>query len=179
MNDFVVRIAAGSAMLLALVAQAQTPGPEAVYQKFLDARNAGDANGAIAAWADDSIFINSRGIQRVGQDEVAKIIRSSISAHTKNTVLSSQEEGSRVRSIENETTDFYEKLGVAPVEFINDTIVEGGKIKSHVAYIAPKEIVRLNRACGTPDAKDLLMFGLTCAEFVRLARARTETLGLH
>ncbi len=78
-----------------------------------------------------------------------------------------------------QTTAFYERLGIAPVEVMCEAHVQSSKIKSLDEYLPLNEIGRIEKACGTPKAEGLLMFGLPCPEFARLAQARTASLDGH
>lgn len=179
------KFGSGAAVLIVLIlgplasfaTDAAKPDPISVMQGFFDAEHTGNVDAALAHWSDDGIFTDTRGRKRIGHDDLRKLIQGAINAKIRHEMKAPRVEGERVKWTEAETTDFYVKLGIAPVQTISDALVQMGKIKALVVHFPSAEIARIEQACQKPDAAGLLMFGLSCAEFVRLARIHTESIG--
>jgi hypothetical protein len=177
-NTSPIALASAIVVLAIEPTRAQSPNsdPLAIVRNFYDAQHKSDVEAALMTWSDDGVFVTTRGQRRDGREQLKAFIQTAIKAGIHHNIVSPQVEGDRATWFEDEVTGFYQRLGVAPVRTVNDALVQGGKIKTLVVHFPLGEIARIEQACGSPTAEGILMFGLTCAEFVRLARAHTESL---
>lgn len=73
-------------------------------------------------------------------------------------------------------TEFFQKWGISPVEVHNTVVVEGRIIKSWSPYYTLRSVARIEKACDTPEGRNVPVFAGTCAEFVQSVRAYTVRL---
>jgi SnoaL-like protein len=146
--------------------------PQSVLRRFTDAMNAGDTDAALTLWADDAVIINTRGRTITGRGSLRRFLQANITAKQQLDPESVQVVGDKMTWTNRETNDSYRKLNVAPVQIASEMIVRDGMIKSYVGYFPSSEIARIERACATPQGKDVLPNGEPCDRFVEQARAQ-------
>ena len=59
------------------------------------------------------------------------------------------------------------------MQFVFEATIKSGKIKSIIAHLPVGEIVRIGKACRA-QAKEPLIHGRPCSEFVKLVEAHTK-----
>src|SRR5262249_32248217 len=117
-------------------------GPLAVVRTLAQAQTAADVDAALALFAGDAVIVNVAGMKFAGED-----LRSFLAQDAWINERFSLEEprvaGDKVTWTRSVTAPFYERLGIAPVQFAFEATVHGDKIKSIVAYLPPGEIARI------------------------------------
>jgi hypothetical protein len=162
-------------------AEAQETDPLSVVQRLNAAVKAGDVEAAVALFADDAVIVNTRGRRTEGKAAIRAFWRATIaegaSAPSTPTAANSTIAGDKITRTRGVTTDYYRKLGVAPLTHGNEATVRDGKITRYFNYIPHAEIDRLEKACAAPQAAGLLIYGReSCAEYVQRARANTDAM---
>ncbi len=104
MKPFTVALAAIMLSCFPVRANADTADPVSVMRSFFDAEHAGNADAALALSADDGRWVNTRGVKRVGHEEVMKFIRGAINAKVVHTIVAPRREGEKATWTESQTT---------------------------------------------------------------------------
>ena len=101
---------------------------------FFETEDANNVDAALMYWADDGMFVNSRGQKRIGREQLRTFIQIAINAKVHHEMKSPRVEGQRAFWTEDESADFYQKLGIQSVQNVSEALVQGGKIKMLVVY---------------------------------------------
>ncbi len=157
---------------------AQGTDPLSLLNAYVAAVNSGDVERATASYADDAVITTPRGTKITGKEAIRQWLQGGINAKTQLVVVNAHVVGDAVTWTIWERADFWVRLGIAPVETRN-RFARGGKIASRTIYYAPKSLARIRRAWCTPQAKDVLIVGLSCSEYTQLAKAHTESLAVN
>lgn len=150
--------------------------PLMVFKGFAAAETACDVEAALAFFAENAILTNTRGRKFIGRENVRKFIEETTRSKPFVSIGSYKIEGKKLTVVDPARTDFYEKLGVAPVDLVHEIVVKDGKIISFINHLTPETIARLERAIAGPMPKDMLLFTESPGEFVRKAKAHTEEI---
>jgi len=156
---------------------ARHPDPLSVVAAAFAAQNVGNVDAAVAFYTDDARLTNTRGkVAPTGKEGVRHFHEGDRAANVQFSLgLNPMVDGSKVTTLTTTTIDFFEKVGLGPVEVGNVFIVEGDKIKSFLPYYPLRAVTRIDEACRERGA-DVPFFGRPCAEFVEGARAHTTHL---
>jgi len=119
------------------------------------------------------MIINTRGRSVTGKENLRRFIEGNIRRKIHQQPESIQVVGGKVSWINRESNDSYRRLSVAPVQQNSELVVEGDKIRSLINYFPPDEIARIEQACATPLAQEILLNDQPCDEFIAQARAQT------
>lgn len=157
-------------------AEGQTTDPQSVLQRFNDAQNAADVDAALAMWAEDGVRTNTRGRKMAGKEEIRKFIQGVVAAKIRVETESLQVIGDKVMWNIRESNELYRKLGIAPVRIVVELLVQGGKIKSWVAYLPFSEIARIEEACAAPQGQGVLISGRPCSQMIEPLKAQTASV---
>jgi len=167
-------ISATTLLALSVVSQAaEAQDPASVLTRYVEALNAGDLDTALALWAEDGVLTNTRGRRYVGHQSLRPFIQQNISRRIKQEPEAIQAIGDKVTWINRESNESYRRLNVAPVLQNSEIAVRGGKIVSWANYFPSSEIARIEQACATPQAQDVLLNDQPCNQFVEQAKAQT------
>ena len=160
---------------------AQGIDPLSVVVGFWTAADTGSAEAAVTFWADDAVFTNSRGAKIIGRNAIRGVIQAAINAGLHlGPIINPQVTGDTVKWTTMERTDFWVRLGIAPVEIKTQGVVQNGKIKSISNYYPPTSLVRIQRACENPQAQGVLLFGgQSCSDFLQRAKAYTRSIAAN
>jgi hypothetical protein len=156
---------------------ARHPDPLSVVAASFAAQNVGNVDAATEFYADDALLTNTRGkIMPTGKEGVRHFHEANRSSNVQfslgpNPIV----DGNKVTARTTTTIDFFEKVGLGPVEIGNVIIVEGNKIKSFLPYYPLIAVARIDQACRERGA-GVPFFGHPCSEFVDGARAYTAQL---
>jgi len=150
------------------------PESLAVLKKLMEVETVGDLKAALSLFAGDAIIINIVGGRFVGHS-LKYFIAADISAHDQFLMESPQVKGDKVEWTRSVTAGFYATLGVAPVQFAFEAIVQRGKVKSIVAHLPTAEIARIEAACRARP-KEPLIYGQPCGEFVQYLKEHTQSV---
>lgn len=161
---------------LTYAAEGQNTDPRSVLKRYIEAQNAGELDGALALWADDGVIINTRGRKVAGKENLRKFIQTNISRKIKQEPEAIQTVGDKVTWINRESNESYSKLNVAPVQQNSEILVRGSKIISWVNYFPSGEIARIEQACSTPQAQNVLINDQPCSQFIEHAKAQTASV---
>jgi hypothetical protein len=165
---------AGSVMSIVFhLAEGQNTDPQLTMQRYVDAQNMGELEVALELWADDGMIINTRGRSVIGKENLRRFIEGNIRRKIHQKPESIQVVGNKVMWINQESNNSYIRLGVAPVQQNSEMLIEGGKIRSLINYFPAKEIARIEKACATPQAQDILLNDQPCDQFIAQAKAQT------
>lgn len=155
---------------------ARHPDPVSVVAAAFAAQNVGNADAATAFYTDDALISNTRGKTMNGKEGVRHFHEANRAANVQFSLGSGPTVDGNKVTIRNTTTiDFFEKVGLGPVEVGNIIIVEADKIKSFLPFYPLAAVARIDEACRQHGA-GILFFGRPCSEFVDGARAHTSHL---
>jgi len=140
-------LALGMAMSMgqAAGAQAVSPADPASVALAFEKAVGVDVDAGLALVADDAVLRITPAPQGTpglwtGKDEIRQALQYSVVHLVKREVVGTpQVNGNNVTYNTMVSNDFFQRLGVAPVQFSTQATVEGGKIKSIVTTIAPSE----------------------------------------
>lgn len=149
------------------------PNPIAVVRALMDAESVANLDGAIALFADDAFIVNVTGWKTADRQELKWFINTEIWLREDFLLDHPQVEGNTVSWAEPVAAAFYKSIGVAPVQFAFEAVVQNGKITSMIAHLPTREIARIREACET-QSKDPLIHDRPCSEFVQLIEAHTR-----
>jgi hypothetical protein len=158
---------------------AQGTDPLSLLNAVVAAYNSGDVERATALYAADAVITNTRGRKFPSKEAIRQFIQTSVNARIHLEVENPQVAGDAVTWTDRESTDSLVRLGIAPVEIKIQLVAQGGKIKADTRYYPPKSLARVRRACKTPQAQDVLLFGQSCSEFIQHAKAQTESVAAN
>jgi hypothetical protein len=156
---------------------AHHPDPLSVVAAAFAAQNVGNVDAATAFYSDDALITNTRGkAAPTGKDGVRHFHEANRAANVQFSLgLNPIVDGNKVLIRTTTTIDFFEKVGLGPVEVENVITVDGNKIKSFLPYYPLRAVERIDGACREHGA-DVPFFGRPCSEFVDGARAHTTHL---
>jgi hypothetical protein len=156
---------------------ARHPDPLSVVAAAFAAQNVGNVDAAAAFYADDAFITNTRGkAAATGKEGVRHFHEANRAANVQFGVgPSPMVDGNKVTTLTTTTIDFFDKVGLGPVEVGNVITVEGDKIKSFLPFYPLKAVARIDEACRERGA-NVPFFGRPCAEFVVGAKAHTDQL---
>lgn len=149
------------------------PDPLSVVRALMEAERAANLDAAMALFAADAFILNVTGWKTADREELNWFINTEIWFREDFTLNHHRVAGNRVTWDEAATESFYQGIGVAPVQFVFEATIKSGKIKSIIAHFPAGEIARISKACLT-QAKEPLIHGRPCSEFVRLVEAHTR-----
>jgi ketosteroid isomerase-like protein len=111
-----------------------------------------DVDAGLAMMTDDAVLKITPAPQGTtglwtGKAEIRQGLQYSVDHKVKREVVGApQVDGTKITDTVMTTNDFFQMIGVAPVQFSTEAVVEGGKIKSFVTVIAPSEQGRVSAA---------------------------------
>ena len=149
------------------------PDPLSVVQALMDAERAANLDAAMALFAADAFILNVTGWKIANREELTWFINTEIWMREDFALNHHRVAGNRVTWDEAAGESFYQGIGVAPVQFVFEATIKSGKIKSIIAHLPAGEIARISKACGA-QAKEPLIHGRPCSEFVQLVEAHTK-----
>ena len=161
-------------LVAGFAASAAEGDPLTVVQRMIAAENAGNLEAVLALWDDDGTIVNTRGRRIKGKEAIRNFTSTNISRGNQHTLESPTVAGDSVSWLHTDDTDFYRRLGVAPVNIVSRATVRDGRIVAYIGYFPHPEINRIGRACDAPQATGILLFGQPCTEFIRAVRAHTD-----
>jgi hypothetical protein len=168
-----ILLVVGASLYMDAVAQQD---PLSVIKGLFDARNAHNAEAALAFFAEDATIINTNGRKTTGRENIRKIIEGDSAGNTEFVLESPKMIGDKISFSDLTTRDAYRKLEVAPVRIIGEAIVQEGKIKSFIVYLPPDSIAKIEAACKAPKGEGVSLGGLPCLEYIPRAKAHAESL---
>jgi hypothetical protein len=149
------------------------PDPLSVVQALMDAERAVNLDAAMALLATDAFILNVTGWKTANREELKWFINTEIWVREDFALNHHRVAGDRVTWDEAAAESFYQGIGVAPVQFVFEATIKSGKIKSIIAHLPAGEIARISNACRA-QAKEPLIHGRPCSEFVELVEAHTK-----
>jgi len=149
------------------------PDPLSVVRALMEAERAANLDAAMALFAADAFILNVTGWKTADGEELKWFINTEIWFREDFALNHHRVAGDRVTWDEAATESFYQTIGVDPVQFVFEATIKSGKIKSIIAHLPADQIARINKACGA-QAKEPLIHGRPCSEFVQLIEAHTK-----
>jgi hypothetical protein len=149
------------------------PDPLSVVQAMMDAERAANLDAAMALFAADAFILNVTGWKTADREELKWFINTEIWMREDFALNHHRVAGNRLTWDEAAAESFYQGIEVAPVQFVFEATIKSGKIKSIIAHLPVGEIVRIGKACRA-QAKEPLIHGRPCSEFVQLVEAHTK-----
>ena len=149
------------------------PDPLSVVQALMDAERAANLDAAMALFAADAFILNVTGWKIANREELKWFINTEIWVREDFALNHHRVAGNRVTWDEAAAESFYQGIGAAPVQFVFEATIETGRIKSIIAHLPASEIARIRKACRA-QAKEPLIHGRPCSEFVQLVEAQTK-----
>jgi hypothetical protein len=147
--------------------------PLSVIQALMEAERTLNLEAAVALFADGAVIVNVTGRKTADREELRWLINTEIWLRDSFQLDHLKVEDNRVSWDEAASEPFYQSIGVAPVCFVFEAVVQKGHIMSIVAHLPLAEISRIRQACKA-QADEPLIHGGACSEFVQLAEAHTK-----
>lgn len=156
---------------------ARHPDPLSVVAAAFAAQNVGNADAATAFYTSDALITNTRGKPMpAGEAGVRHFHEANRAANVQFSLGPNPAvDGDKVTTLTTTTIDFFEKVGLGPVELGNVIIVEGDRVRSFLPYYPLRSVARIDEAC-RERGTNVPFFGRPCSEFVDGARAYTAHL---
>jgi hypothetical protein len=156
---------------------ARHPDPTSVVAAAFAAQNVGNVDAATAFYTDDALITNTRGkVLPTGKEGVRHFHEGNRNANVQFNLGSNPTvDGNKITTRTTTTIDFFEKVGLGPVEVGNVIIIDGDKIKSFLPYYPLSAVASIDMACREHGA-GVPFFGRPCSEFVDGARTYTTRL---
>jgi hypothetical protein len=156
---------------------ARNPDPLSVVAAAFAAQNVGNIDAATALYTHDALITNTRGkAAPIGEEGVRHFHEANRSANVQFSLGSNPTvDGNKVTTQTTTTIDFFERVGLGPVEIRNVIVVEGDRIRSFLPYYPLRAVARIDEACRDHGA-NIPFFGRPCSEFVDGAKAHTNHL---
>jgi hypothetical protein len=149
------------------------PDPLSVVRALMDAERAANLDAAMALFAADAFILNVTGWKTADREELKWFVNTEIWMREDFALNHHRVAGSWVTWDEAAAESFYRGIGVAPVQFVFEATIKSGKINSIIAHLPASEIVRISKACRA-QAKEPLIHGRPCSEFIQLVEAHTK-----
>lgn len=166
---------------LAHLAAAQTPqsDPVSVLKRLFAARNAADADAAVALFDRGGVIVNVVGTRFAGHDDIRRFLEMTGAQKGRYDLEQVNAAGDRVTWTDLVTNPLYEKLGIAPVQVAGEAVIREGKIESFVTHFPPYSLAKFEQvcepACETAKAEGVLIVGLLCPQFLAKAKAQMRS----
>jgi hypothetical protein len=128
--------------------QAENTIAEAVLKRYFAAMNAGDANAALALFADDAVRFDTA-VPELSKSGLAAIeagLRARVADQIQIEPGEYQSCGNSARCMARVFTNYGRRLGFAPVVERAEIIVEGGQIKRFTVTVMPDSLERIKSA---------------------------------
>jgi limonene-1,2-epoxide hydrolase len=155
---------------------AQVTDSASIIRAFQHAVNAEHVDAALALFADDAVVSNTLGRRFIGKHRIRSLIQTNVDAGNHFVPEDLQALGDGVTWNVTESNSIYKKLGLNLVEMTTVVVVQEGRIKSWTTYFPLDTLARIEQGCAAPQAADVRIFELPCADFVAQARAHTEAV---
>ena len=166
-----------SAMLvIAAGASARGTDPLRVIRAFQDAINSGNVDAAVTRFAHDAVVSNTLGRRFVSTAKIRGLIQKNVDAGIHLVPEDLHAVGDRVTWKVSESNSVYQRLGLRVVEMTTSVIVQSGRIKSWTTYFPLDTLARIEQGCTAPQAADVRLYDLPCADFILRARAHTKAV---
>src|SRR5262249_9432527 len=149
------------------------PDPLSVVRALMEAERAANLDAAMALFAADAFILNVTGWKTENREELTWFINTETWMREDYALNHHRVSGDRVTWEEAAAESFYQGIGVAPVQFVFEATIRSGKMKSIIAHLPAGEIDRISKACRA-QAKEPLIHGRSCSEFVQLIEAHTK-----
>lgn len=156
---------------------ARHPDPVSVVAAAFAAQDVGNVEAAMSFYTSDALITNTRGkAMPTGEAGVRHFHEANRAANVQfNVGPNPTVDGNKVTILTTTTIDFFEKVGLGPVEVGSVITVDGDKIKSFLPFYPLRAVAKIDAACREHGA-GVLFFGRPCSEFVDGARAHTTHL---
>lgn len=143
---------------------AQQTDPAAVFTTLADALNAGDVDAALALVADDAVLtFPDMGYVFTGKEEIRGWYEGLVAQNLHIEPSNLRVDGDKVTWSNQVWLDDYRALGIAPLGFTGEGVVQDGKIKSYTETMTDEALAKLQAAMailpetgGTPPIAALL-----------------------
>jgi len=155
---------------------ARDPDPVSVVAAAFAAHNVGNVEAATAFYTEDAVITSTRGRPLPpGKDSIRRYVESNRAANVQFGLgQNPRVEDKKVLIRATTSIEFFEKVGLGPVEVGNVVIVDGNRIKSLTNYYPLRAVDRIDQACRAHP--EVPFFGRPCSEFVDGARTHTTRL---
>lgn len=148
--------------------------PLSVVQHLMEAERAADLDAALSLFAPGASITNVTG-RRVSGQELRDFVEADVWLNDEFVFESPQVRGNAVNWTRSVTAGFYEELGVAPIKFSFEAVVQNSKIGCIIAYFSPAEIRRIESACRARE-KEPMIYGRPCSEFIGFIKTQTYSV---
>ncbi|MBI4789708.1 MAG: nuclear transport factor 2 family protein [Chloroflexi bacterium] len=136
------------------------PSPDlaSVIKSQVDALNAGNVDAVMAFFADAATQTmqpppaGQSGVW-TGKEQIRGFFSGLIADHFSVELSNVKMAGDKITYTCTFSTDSYKKLGVAPIVAVEDTVFEGGKIKSKTITLTPESLAKIQAAMAAAQAK--------------------------
>ena len=122
--------------------------PAALLQRYFAAMNAGDADTALALFADNAVRFDSAapGPAKIGRAAIEPGLRARVADQIQIETSDYQTLGNSARCIALVSTNYGRRLGFAPVVESAEIVVEGEKIKRFTVTVTADSLARIMAA---------------------------------
>jgi len=125
---------------------AQDIEADAVLRAREAALAAGDLEAILSVFADDAVVVTSSGRFLIGKEQIRVWVQDQVDRHQREEVGSRQVQGNKRSWGGKVYRDDWHKLGVSPLDVMQDAIIERGKIKFFNTTVTPESATRLQAA---------------------------------
>jgi hypothetical protein len=144
--------------------------PLSVVQHLMEAERAADLHAALSLFAPGASITNVTG-RRVSGQELRDFVEADLWLNDEFALESPRVLGSLVSWTRSVTAGFYEQLGVTPITFSFEAVVQNDRIKCIVAHFSLPEIRRIENACRA-RGKEPMIYSRPCSEFVEFIKTQ-------
>lgn len=150
MKKWMVVLVLAATLALPVAAHAQEGDPTAVFSELADALNAGDVDVAMELVADDAVLTFVPDVAGTGpitgREQIRAWYEGLVAQNLRAEPSNVQVEGDRVTFSNKVWMNDFEALGIAPVEYTGEGVVQEGKIKSYAETMTDESLAEFEAA---------------------------------
>jgi hypothetical protein len=150
MKKYIVVSLLAATLALSVTVRAQEGDTAAVFSQLADALNGGDVDAAMELVADDAVLTFVPDVMGTGpitgRDRIRAWYEGLVAQHIRAEPGNLQVDGNRVTWTNKVWLDDFEALGITPVEYTGEGVVEEGKIKSYTETMTDVSLAEFQAA---------------------------------
>ena len=124
----------------------QDSGAESVLKAREHALVERDIEKIMAMFADDAVVTTSSGRKLIGKEQIRAWVKDQIDRSQREEAGPRQRDGNKLSWAGKVYRDDWQKLGVSPLDVIQDAVIEGVKIRAFNTRFTPESAARLDAA---------------------------------
>lgn len=150
MKKYIVVLVSVATLVLSVAVHAQQTDPAAVLSNLADALNAGDVDAAMELVADDAVLRFVPDVMGTGpitgRDQIRAWYEGLVAQHIRAEPSNLEVDGNQVTWTNKVWLDDFEALGITPVEYTGEGVVEEGKVKSYTETMSDASLAEFQAA---------------------------------